>query len=92
MWDQADIDPASEGILKTMRPTRAVTRRPLPSSPFNNPAPPPPVEVYEVDDRVSHDQYGMGRVVGVEKDLAVLVDFGSRQVRITTPYAKLMKL
>ncbi|MDH6114785.1 hypothetical protein P3T36_001136 [Kitasatospora sp. MAP12-15] len=45
-------------------------------------------------DRVSHDQYGLGRAIAVEGDgdIAVLVDFGSRQVRITKPFAKLFKL
>ncbi|MDH6132162.1 MULTISPECIES: hypothetical protein [Kitasatospora] len=45
-------------------------------------------------DRVSHDQYGLGRTIAVEGDgeIAVLVDFGSRQVRITKPFAKLFKL
>jgi len=45
-----------------------------------------------VDDRVSHDTYGLGRVVGVESGIAVLVDFGPRKLRITTPCAKLTRL
>ncbi|GAA1297471.1 hypothetical protein Psi02_14530 [Planotetraspora silvatica] len=45
-----------------------------------------------MDDRVSHDRYGLGVVIGVEEGAAVLVDFGSRQERITAPYAKLVKL
>ena len=50
------------------------------------------VETYTVDDRVSHDKYGLGRVVGIE-DGAVTVDFGpSTVVRIVSPYAKLEKL
>ncbi len=33
-----------------------------------------------------------GRVVGVEGDVAVIVDFGGQQARITSPFAKLTKL
>lgn len=43
-------------------------------------------------DQVSHDKYGLGRVVVVEENLAVLVDFGEETRRITAPYAKLVKL
>jgi hypothetical protein len=50
------------------------------------------VEHFSVHDRVSHDSYGLGTVIGVEDDYAVLVDFGSHQERLTTPYAKLVKL
>lgn len=45
-----------------------------------------------MNDQVSHDRYGLGVVVGVEDEVAVLVDFGSRQERITTPFNKLYKL
>jgi hypothetical protein len=72
-----------------MKPRAA--RRHLPRSPFNV-APASPVEAFAVDDRVTHDRYGLGRVVAVEKDVAVLVDFGSRKERITSPYAKLRGL
>ena len=49
------------------------------------------MENYTVDDRVSHDKYGLGRVVGTEEG-AVTVDFGASTVRIVSPYAKLEKL
>ncbi len=42
-------------------------------------------------DRVTHDTYGLGRIVG-EEVAAVIVDFGSRQVRIASPFHKLTKL
>jgi hypothetical protein len=45
----------------------------------------PPVERYSVDDRVSHDTYGLGRVTGIDAT-AVTVDFGTQKVRITTPF------
>jgi transcription elongation factor GreA-like protein len=45
-----------------------------------------------VHDQVTHDRYGLGRVVGVEDDVAVLVDFGPQQARITSPFTKLTKL
>ena len=74
-----------------MTTSRAVTRRHLPSSPFNAPVA-RPVEQYAVHDRVTHDRYGLGSVVGIEAETAVLVDFGVQRVRITTPYTKLSKL
>ncbi|MEV7776950.1 hypothetical protein [Kitasatospora sp. NPDC088351] len=68
-------------------------RRPLPTSPFR-PTPPEPLKEFAVGDRVSHDQFGLGRTIAVEGDgqTAVLVDFGSHQQRITQPYSKLFKL
>jgi hypothetical protein len=75
-----------------MTPPRAATRRILPGSPFNNRPPERPIEVYEVHDQVTHDRYGLGMVIGVEDDIAVLVDFGAQQARITSPFTKLTKL
>lgn len=71
---------------------RAGTRRYLPSSPFKPPPEPPPVEQYELDDLVTHDKYGLGRIVMVEGDSAVVVDFAPRRVRIMTPFARMSKL
>ena len=65
-------------------------RRHLASSPFK-PNPEPVVEQFECGDLVSHDSYGMGRVVDAEA-AAVTVDFGDRRVRITSPFAKMSKL
>jgi hypothetical protein len=45
-----------------------------------------------VRDQVTHDTYGLGRVISVEVDTALVVNFGSCRVRITTPCAKLTKL
>jgi hypothetical protein len=45
-----------------------------------------------VHDQVTHDKYGLGVVIGVEQDIAVLVDFGPQQARIRAPYSKLTKL
>jgi hypothetical protein len=76
-----------------MNSARAATRRYLPTSPFKPPPPAQPDEQYAVEDRVTHDKYGLGRVTVVETDNAALViDFGTLQVRITTPCAKLTKL
>lgn len=63
-------------------------------SPFNRPAQEaPPVECFDVGDRVSHDQFGLGRILAVEGDNdAVLIDFSGRQGRILSPYSKLTKL
>jgi hypothetical protein len=71
---------------------RVVSRpRYLANSPFKAPDPPPPVEVFAVNDQVTHDKYGLGVVLGTEAE-AVLVDFGQRRMRITSPYAKMTKL
>ncbi|WP_344474961.1 hypothetical protein [Nonomuraea monospora] len=76
-----------------MRRTSPAGRRRPPGSPFNTPeTPPPPVEQYVAGDRVSHDKYGLGRVLAVEQDDAVLIDFGAETYRIASPYAKLVKL
>ncbi|MEO7447946.1 MAG: hypothetical protein ABI336_06695 [Humibacillus sp.] len=51
----------------------------------------PPIEHFEVEDRVSHDKFGLGRVI-VEEPTAVVVAFGSERVRITSPFNRLTKL
>ena len=79
-------------ILVLMKPARAASRRFLPGSPFNVLPVDPPVEQFAVRDRVTHDKYGLGWVVLVEDDDAVIVVFGSRKVRILSPYARLTKL
>lgn len=74
-----------------MMTTRASSqRRHLPNSPFRA-QPERVVERFAVDDRVTHDKYGLGRVISAD-DAAVTVDFGAQQVRITTPFDKLSKL
>jgi hypothetical protein len=70
--------------------TTSRTPRHLASSPF----PPylePPIEEYAIGDLVSHDSYGMGRVIQVES-VAVTVDFGSQSVRVPSPFRKMAKL
>lgn len=73
-----------------MSTPRAVSRRPS-GSPFKLVAP-APVEVYSVGDRVTHDRYGMGRVITVEPDIAVGVDFGAQKIRVVSPYSQMTKL
>jgi len=75
-----------------MKRSRAAARRHLPNSPFNVPVEAEPVEEFALNDQVVHDKYGLGRVIGVEDEIAVLVDFGPQQERITAPYAKMTKL
>jgi len=76
-----------------VKTARAATRRYLPGSPFNNiPVPVRHVEQYSLHDQVTHDRYGLGVVIGVEDEVAVLVDFGTQKERITSPYTKLTKL
>ena len=78
-------------ILRVMTPS-GTTRRHLPSSPFNTPRVVEPVEVFAPQDRVSHDQFGLGHVIEVEGDQAVLVQCGTRRIRVTSPFTKLCKL
>jgi hypothetical protein len=75
-----------------MNSASARNRRYLPSSPFKPPPDDPPVEQFELDDLVTHDKYGLGRVILVEGDTAVVVDFAPRRVRILTPFARMVKL
>ena len=72
-----------------MKPSPA-RRRHLASSPFQ-PNPEPVIEQFECGDLVSHDSYGMGRVVAAEA-AAVTVDFGTQKVRISSPFTKMSKL
>lgn len=50
------------------------------------------VEQFALGDRVSHDRYGLGRIIGVEDGLAMLIDFGSVRVRVVSPYTGMDKL
>jgi hypothetical protein len=75
-----------------MKPLARHTRRHLAASPFNTPTSVEPVESFAVDDRVAHDKYGLGRVVAVEAETSVVVDFGSAQVRVGSPFTSLTKL
>ena len=77
-------------ILEPMAKS-AVPKRHLPSSPFKAPIT-PPCEQFAVGDRVVHDRYGLGWVTGVEEEIAVLVDFGSQQERILSPFGKMSHL
>jgi hypothetical protein len=60
------------------------------SSPFKA-KPEPVIETFQLDDRVTHDEYGLGRVISAEA-AAVTVDFGGRTVRIVSPFRKLTVL
>lgn len=75
-----------------MNSANAWNRRHLPTSPFKPPPADPPVEQYELDDLVTHDKYGLGRVILVEGDASVVVDFAARKVRIAAPFARMTKL
>ncbi len=63
--------------------TQSPRRRPA-SSPFAAPATVVP-EVYVVGERVSHDGYGLGRVISVEGETSTQVDFGSGARHIALP-------
>ncbi len=49
------------------------------------------IERFALQDRVTHDKYGLGRVVQAGED-SVIVDFGSHQIRIASPFVRLTKL
>ncbi len=71
--------------------TSSATPRPRhASSPFQ-PSPAPVIELYAVGDRVCHDSYGLGRVLGIDAS-GVTVDFSSGTVRVTSPFRKMTKL
>lgn len=76
--------------LKPMTKSDAPKRH-LPTSPFKAPVP-PAVKQFVLGDQVTHDMYGLGRVVEVEEGVAALVDFGSARVRVLCPYTKMIKL
>ncbi|MFJ5774902.1 hypothetical protein [Streptomyces sp. NPDC093094] len=69
----------------------AAAKRHLPTSPFSAPVVPAPKH-FAMGDQVTHDVYGLGRVIGIEDGTAALVDFGSTQRRIPSPYTKMTKL
>ncbi|MEU0677480.1 hypothetical protein ABZ330_32200 [Streptomyces sp. NPDC006172] len=69
----------------------AAPKRHLPTSPFRAPATPTPKH-FAMGDQVTHDVHGLGRVIGLEDGIAALVDFGSEQLRILSPYSKMTKL
>lgn len=77
-------------ILDQMTTRPAAQRRHLATSPFKAQVE-RPVEQFAVADRVTHAEYGLGRVVSQDA-AGVTVDFGSRQVRIPTPFPRLRKL
>ncbi|MBW5480918.1 CarD family transcriptional regulator [Streptomyces bambusae] len=66
-------------------------KRHLPTSPFKAPVTLPPKQ-FAVGDLVTHDVHGLGRVIGIEDGIAAVVDFGSTQERILSPYSKMSKL
>ncbi|MFE9438742.1 hypothetical protein ACFYO2_07020 [Streptomyces sp. NPDC006602] len=66
-------------------------KRHLPTSPFLAPTAPTSKQ-FTVGSRVTHDVYGLGRVTAVEEGVAVVVDFGSLEARIMSPYNKLSNL
>ena len=66
-------------------------RRYHPSSPFQA-KPEVPEEVYEVGARVSHDTYGLGRIVSLQGTSSVQVDFGDGAKHIPLPCAKMTNL
>ncbi|MFD3456674.1 hypothetical protein ACFWVC_31430 [Streptomyces sp. NPDC058691] len=69
----------------------AAPKRHLPTSPFKAPVTRAPKH-FAVGDQVTHDIHGLGRVIDIDDGTSALVDFGSSQLRILSPYAKMTKL
>lgn len=69
----------------------AAPKRRLPTSPFKAAVTPLPKH-FAPSDQVTHDVYGLGRVVDIEDGVAAIVDFGSERMRILSPYVKMTKL
>jgi hypothetical protein len=70
-------------------------RRHLPNSPFNaaREAAAAAIKPIPVGARVSHERHGLGRVVALDGDRAVIVDFGSGdRRRVALDSAKLERL
>ena len=93
-WPQIHLAPPARTVIAraSLIPSRAAARRHLPGSPFKDTAPARPAETFAIHDQVTHDKYGLGVILGVEDDIAVLVDFGPQRLRIPVPCAKLTKL
>lgn len=66
-------------------------RRYHPSSPFQA-KPEVDAEVYEVGARVSHDTYGMGRIISIQGTTSAQVDFGEGAKHIPLPCTKMTAL
>ncbi len=60
------------------------------TSPYK-PDPEPTIEQYAINDRVSPDAYGMGRVVQIEAG-AMTVDFRPKTVRVMSPFHKVTRI
>ena len=76
-----------------MKPRRAgPARRYLSGSPFNALVAKEPAESYALQDLVSHDKYGLGSILDVQGEAAIVVDFRTHRRRITLPCDRLVKL
>jgi hypothetical protein len=91
-WVGRDIphNRPKRGILEVMNDPSGSRPKHLRSSPFAA-APEVVAKTFEADERVSHDLYGLGKVLSVDSH-AVTVDFGSQTLRIAPPFAKLHHL
>lgn len=75
-----------------MKPHSAASRRHLSASPFKAQPVVPLAEQFAVRDRVTHDTYGLGRIVAIEGETVVVVDFASQHVRLSAPFHKLVRI
>lgn len=80
------------GRITFMNPRSAATRPFLASSPFNTSVAVAPVETYAVNDRITHDRHGLGIVVSLYGDNAMIVDFGECRRQVALPNPRITKL
>lgn len=66
--------------------------RPLPTSPFSQQRDERPLPEYSVGERITHDHYGLGKVVTLHGDAYVTVDFGSEVIRFPRASRALIKV
>jgi len=67
--------------LYTVHRSAVQTRKVLPTSPFRRlDAAPPTTDGFHVGGRVTHDRFGMGKIVSVDPDF-VTIDFGDGAVK-----------
>ena len=83
-------EPAEKVHTGGMSPRNESPRARPKNSPFRDQPPVVPT-VYSVDDRVTHDRHGLGRVVRLDGD-RVDVQFGSQTVSLSTSSPRLHPL
>lgn len=80
------------GRITFMNPRSAASRPLLASSPFSSSVAVAPAETYAPNDRITHDRHGLGVVVSLYGDNAMIVDFGQCRRQVAIPNPRVTKL